>query len=174
VIGALIGLLADRDGVALAMASWGAGTRRMAALEIAAATQADTSITVIDEIERGLEPYRLRQLIGILKTTFGQCFVTTHSPVAIQCAHWAKPSFRRNASHNQYRDWRPIAAASSDRRGPSRDDRRQGLCDHCIVPAADPIPAPVKVGIEGALASGSSLKYPDFRTERPVQGNVDF
>jgi putative ATP-dependent endonuclease of OLD family len=89
-IGALIGLLADQDGVALPLASWGAGTRRMAALEIAAATQADTSITVIDEIERGLEPYRLRQLIGILKTTFGQCFVTTHSPVAIQCAHWAK------------------------------------------------------------------------------------
>ena len=66
------------------------GTRRLAALEIAAATQADTSITVIDEIERGLEPYRLRQLIGVLKTIFGQCFVTTHSPVAIRCAHWAK------------------------------------------------------------------------------------
>ena len=60
-IGALIGLLADRDGVALPLASWGAGTRRMAALEIAASTQAETSITVIDEIERGLEPYRLRQ-----------------------------------------------------------------------------------------------------------------
>lgn len=88
-IGALIGLLADRDGVALPLTSWGAGTRRMAALEIAAATQADNSITVIDEIERGLEPYRLRQLIGILKTTFGQSFVTTHSPVAIQCSAWA-------------------------------------------------------------------------------------
>jgi len=88
-IGALIGLLADRDGVALPLASWGAGTRRMAALEIAAATQADNSITVIDEIERGLEPYRLRQLIGVLKTTFGQSFVTTHNPVAIQCANWA-------------------------------------------------------------------------------------
>jgi putative ATP-dependent endonuclease of OLD family len=89
-IGALIGLLADRDGVALPLASWGAGTRRMAALEIAATTQADTSITVIDEIERGLEPYRLRQLIGTMKTAFGQSFVTTHSPVAIQCSAWAK------------------------------------------------------------------------------------
>lgn len=85
-IGALIGLLADRDGVALPMTSWGAGTRRMAALEIAAATQADNSVTVIDEVERGLEPYRLRQLIGILKSTFGQSFVTTHSPIAIQCS----------------------------------------------------------------------------------------
>ena len=85
-IGALVGLLADRDGVGLPMTSWGAGTRRMAALEIAAATQADNSVTVIDEVERGLEPYRLRQLIGILKSTFGQSFVTTHSPVAIQCS----------------------------------------------------------------------------------------
>jgi putative ATP-dependent endonuclease of the OLD family len=89
-IGALIGLLADRDGVALPLASWGAGTRRMAALEIAAATQADNSVTVIDEVERGLEPYRLRQLIAMLQSTFGQCFVTTHSPVAINCARWGK------------------------------------------------------------------------------------
>ncbi|QZO00510.1 ATP-binding protein [Chenggangzhangella methanolivorans] len=71
-IGALIGLLANRDGVALPLTSWGAGTKRMAALEIAAATQAGSSVTVIDEVERGLEPYRLRQLIGILKSTFGQ------------------------------------------------------------------------------------------------------
>jgi putative ATP-dependent endonuclease of OLD family len=89
-IGASIGLLADRDGVALPLASWGAGTRRMAALEIASATQADNSVTVIDEVERGLEPYRLRQLVGILQSTFGQCFVTTHSPVAIHCARWGK------------------------------------------------------------------------------------
>lgn len=89
-IGALIGLLADRDGVALPLANWGAGTRRMAALEIASATQADNSITVIDEIERGLEPYRLRQLLSVLRTTFGQCFITTHSPVAIHCAEWGK------------------------------------------------------------------------------------
>jgi len=85
-LGALIGLLADRDGVPLPLASWGAGTRRMSSLQIAAATQADNSITVIDEIERGLEPYRLRQLIGALKVTFGQSFVTTHSPVAIKCS----------------------------------------------------------------------------------------
>lgn len=89
-IGALIGLLADRDGVALPLTSWGAGTRRMAALEIASATQADNSVTVIDEIERGLEPYRLRQLIAVLQSSFGQCFVTTHSPVAIHCARWGK------------------------------------------------------------------------------------
>lgn len=85
-IGALIGLLAEKNGVSLPLASWGAGTRRMAALEIACATEKEVSITIIDEIERGLEPYRLRKLINILRREGGQIFVTTHSPVAIACA----------------------------------------------------------------------------------------
>ncbi|MGF6574885.1 putative ATP-dependent endonuclease of OLD family [Paraburkholderia sp. GAS333] len=85
-IGALIGLLATRNGVALPLSSWGAGTRRMAALEIASSTDKEASVTLIDEIERGLEPYRLRKLINILTEQHGQIFLTTHSPVAISCA----------------------------------------------------------------------------------------
>lgn len=85
-IGALIGLLATKNGVALPLSSWGAGTRRMAALEIASAIEKESSITLIDEIERGLEPYRLRKLINILAQQSGQVFLTTHSPVAIACA----------------------------------------------------------------------------------------
>lgn len=85
-IGALIGLMATKNGVALPLSSWGAGTRRMAALEIASATDKEASVTLIDEIERGLEPYRLRKLINILAGQQGQIFLTTHSPVAISCA----------------------------------------------------------------------------------------
>jgi putative ATP-dependent endonuclease of OLD family len=85
-IGALIGLLATKNGIALPLSSWGAGTRRMAALEIASVTEKESSITLIDEIERGLEPYRLRKLINVLAEKPGQIFVTTHSPVAISCA----------------------------------------------------------------------------------------
>lgn len=85
-IGALIGLLAAKNGVALPLSSWGAGTRRMAALEIASSTDKEVSVTLIDEIERGLEPYRLRKLINILTEQHGQIFLTTHSPVAISCA----------------------------------------------------------------------------------------
>lgn len=85
-IGALVGLLADKHGISLPLASWGSGTRRMAALEIASSTNNDASVTLVDEIERGLEPYRLRKLLGILKARHGQSFVTTHSPVAISCA----------------------------------------------------------------------------------------
>lgn len=86
-IGALIGLLAERaQGVPLPLASWGSGTRRMATLQIAAATETETRITVIDEIERGLEPYRVRKLVKSVQDEATQCFVTTHSPVAISSA----------------------------------------------------------------------------------------
>lgn len=85
-IGALVGLLAEKTGTLLPVSSWGAGTRRMAALEIARATEASTRLTVIDEIERGLEPYRLRQLLETLSADEQQCFVTTHSPVVLAAA----------------------------------------------------------------------------------------
>lgn len=89
-IGSLIGLFAEkRENTSLPLASWGAGTRRMATLEIAAATQSKTRITVIDEVERGLEPYRVRKLIENLQCEATQSFVTTHSPVAISAADWA-------------------------------------------------------------------------------------
>ncbi|MEW8030274.1 MAG: AAA family ATPase [Candidatus Thiodiazotropha sp.] len=87
-IGALIGLLAEREGGAvLPLASWGSGTRRMATLQIAAETEAETRITVIDEIERGLEPYRVRKLVKSLEAQPTQSFVTTHSAVAISSAN---------------------------------------------------------------------------------------
>lgn len=85
-IGALIGLLANKEGVPLPLTSWGAGTRRMTALEIASVTEKESSVALIDEIERGLEPYRLRKLISTLEKGIGQSFVTTHSAVAIACA----------------------------------------------------------------------------------------
>lgn len=88
-VGALIGLLAKKQNVSLPLANWGAGTRRMVALEIASAAEKETSIALVDEIERGLEPYRLRKLIGILVDTGSQAFITTHSPVAIACSEKA-------------------------------------------------------------------------------------
>lgn len=111
-IGALIGLLATKNGVSLPLSSWGAGTRRMAALEIASATEKDSSVTLIDEIERGLEPYRLRKLINILAEQDGQIFLTTHSPVAISCAE---------AGHLWYLDsLGSIGALPRDKIGPQQ------------------------------------------------------
>lgn len=83
-IGALVGLLARRDGTTqLPLSSWGAGTRCLSSLEIAAANGNSSSFITVDEIERGLEPYRLRQLLTNLSAQPGQKFVTTHSPIAI-------------------------------------------------------------------------------------------
>ena len=84
-IGALIGLFALKGEFTLPLSSWGAGTRRMASLQIASAKKTDAEIAIIDEVERGLEPYRLRQFIRNLIDTDEQCFVTTHSPIAISC-----------------------------------------------------------------------------------------
>ena len=89
-IAALIGLTADRAGVSLPLASWGAGTRRLAALAIAEQKQGDRPVTLVDEVERGLEPYRQRALIEKLQDGGAQVFVTTHSPAAIAAASHAR------------------------------------------------------------------------------------
>jgi len=85
-IGALIGLLAREGEINLPLASWGAGTRRLAALEIASAHGSDASLRVIDEIERGLEPYRLRAVLRGLQEDQRQCFITSHSAIAVGAA----------------------------------------------------------------------------------------
>lgn len=83
-LGALIGLTAKKEGVMLPLATWGAGTRRLAALAIASSLQTDHPIMVVDELERGLEPYRQRQLVAKLEKSACQVFATTHSVPALR------------------------------------------------------------------------------------------
>ena len=85
-ITALIGLTAKRESVQLPLANWGSGTRRLASLAIAEQNQGDAPITLVDEVERGLEPYRQRFLMETLQANKSQIFVTTHSPSAISAA----------------------------------------------------------------------------------------
>ncbi len=85
-LNALIGLTANKEGVKLPLASWGAGTRRLAALEIAAAQQGESPIILVDEVERGLEPYHQRRLMAKLQTGDSQVFLTTHSAAALSAA----------------------------------------------------------------------------------------
>ena len=44
---------------------------------------ASREVFYIDELERGLEPYRLRKFMGMLTDSQAQCFITTHSPIAL-------------------------------------------------------------------------------------------
>jgi putative ATP-dependent endonuclease of OLD family len=114
-LNALIGLAARKDTVILPLASWGAGTRRLAALEIAAVHQAQNPITVVDEVERGLEPYRQRVLMAELQKSGSQVFITTHSAAVL--------SATSNASF-WYMDFNgeigqlPISVASHMKRDP--------------------------------------------------------
>lgn len=88
-LSALIGLTAAKDEAILPLASWGAGTRRLAALEVANAHHAEHPIMVVDEIERGLESYRQRVLVEELIKNPSQAFVTTHSAPAVSAAKGA-------------------------------------------------------------------------------------
>jgi len=85
-ITALIGLTADKAGVQLPLANWGSGTRRLAALAIAEQTQDALPITIVDEVERGLEPYRQRGLMQELQDGAAQTFLTTHSASVVSAA----------------------------------------------------------------------------------------
>jgi len=90
-IASMVGLTATTEGVKLPLANWGAGTRRLSALAIAERNQGEAPITLVDEVERGLEPYRQRSLIARLQISASQVFVTTHSPSVIAAA--SKASF---------------------------------------------------------------------------------
>ena len=85
-IASLIGLTADRNDVQLPLTTWGAGTRRLSALAISAYNHHESPVTIVDEIERGLEPYRQQALIRKLQDGNSQVFITTHSPSVIAAA----------------------------------------------------------------------------------------
>lgn len=62
----------------------GTGTKRLVALALQQHLYEGKSIRLIDEIEFGLEPYRLTQLIHKIHVDGGQTLTTTHSPVVIR------------------------------------------------------------------------------------------
>ena len=64
----------------------GRGSQRLLSMGLNTGKAAKGSIILVDEIETGLEPYRLRSLIHTLRgecSTSGQVIATTHSPVAV-------------------------------------------------------------------------------------------
>lgn len=86
-----LGVLSLHDnGVPLRMA--GLGTRRLVALAIERLSIPDGAIVLIDEVEHGLEPHRIRHALKIVrasvapnpaKNRFGQVIMTTHSAISI-------------------------------------------------------------------------------------------
>jgi hypothetical protein len=73
----------------------GLGTRRLVALGLQKLSVKTGAVMLIDEVEVGLEPYRLRHLLRVLNSfvasdstsqpgNSGQVLLTTHSPVALE------------------------------------------------------------------------------------------
>lgn len=85
-ISALIGLTAAVENSRLPLSSWGSGTRRLASLAVAQACRTGCPITLVDEAERGLEPYRQRKLVSELSEGPSQVVMTTHSAPALAAA----------------------------------------------------------------------------------------
>ncbi|MEX1263530.1 MAG: AAA family ATPase [Actinomycetota bacterium] len=66
----------------------GTGSRRLTALAVQKLSVPEGAIVLVDEVESGLEPHRLRHLLRELAATpdegaRGQVLTTTHSPVAL-------------------------------------------------------------------------------------------
>lgn len=64
--------------------SKGLGSKRLIAAAMQMMLHAGKNIALIDELEIGLEPHRIRGMIRRLKNTNQQIFTTTHSPVVIR------------------------------------------------------------------------------------------
>jgi len=75
------------DGVPLRQA--GLGTRRLVALAAQRSSIPDGAIVLIDEVEHGLEPHRLRHALQVLRAATvasgqgGQVILTTHSSISV-------------------------------------------------------------------------------------------
>jgi putative ATP-dependent endonuclease of OLD family len=85
-ISALMGLTAAIEESRLPLSSWGSGTRRLASLAVAQACRSGCPITLVDEAERGLEPYRQRKLVTELAEGPSQVVMTTHSAPVLAAA----------------------------------------------------------------------------------------
>ena len=62
----------------------GSGTKKLIAAAMQMKLHDGKNVSLIDEIEMGLEPHRIRGLIFRLKNSQQQIFTTTHSPVVIR------------------------------------------------------------------------------------------
>lgn len=90
------GAVALHDG-AIPLRASGLGSKRLTAVALQHACIPEGSIILIDEVEHGLEPHRIRRLLRKLKTSTiesenegqihalsGQVIMTSHSPVAVK------------------------------------------------------------------------------------------
>lgn len=77
------GVLSLHEG-AVPISSKDSGSKKLIAVAMQMKLQGGKNISLIDEIETGLEPHRIRGLLRRLKDSEQQVFTTTHSPVVVR------------------------------------------------------------------------------------------
>lgn len=82
------GVIALHDEGGVPLRNLGIGSSRLLVASLQAQAAAETGVTLIDELEHGLEPFRIVRLLhtlGSKETVPGrQIFLTTHSPIAVR------------------------------------------------------------------------------------------
>ncbi|MBN8925664.1 MAG: ATP-dependent endonuclease [Rhodospirillales bacterium 69-11] len=129
------GTVSLHDGRGVPLREMGVGSTRLliAGLQRKAASQA--GITLVDELEHGLEPHRIIRLIASLgakeKNPPLQVFATTHSPVAVrELAASQLHVVRKQGDHHEVI---PVGAAADDVQGTIRRFPEAFLASSVIV-----------------------------------------
>jgi len=82
------GAIALHDGAGIPLRNLGVGSSRLLVANLQAVAGEAASISLIDELEHGLEPYRIARLLHTLgskaATPPAQVFLTTHSPICVR------------------------------------------------------------------------------------------
>ena len=77
------GALALRQGNGISASALGMGSRRLLGLAIQRQVVGEPVVTLVDEVEHGLEPHRLRHALRQLRASDHQVLLVSHSPVAV-------------------------------------------------------------------------------------------
>jgi putative ATP-dependent endonuclease of the OLD family len=81
------GAIALHNGEDVPLRSMGLGSSRLLVAGLQQRAASDADVALIDEIEHGLEPYRIARLLHVLGSKASnpiQIFLTTHSPVVLR------------------------------------------------------------------------------------------
>lgn len=82
------GAIALHDGAGIPLRNLGIGSSRLLVANLQAVAGTEASISLIDELEHGLEPFRIARLLHTLGSKSaepaGQVFLTTHSPICVR------------------------------------------------------------------------------------------
>lgn len=105
------------------LASLGTGSKRLLVAGLAKEVTSSASIALVDELETGLEPHRIRSLLNALgaKSTDKrqQVFATTHSPVVLRELDHSQLTILRQDNDGKHFPVAPTEAAQGVLRGHS-------------------------------------------------------